>query len=499
MDILDFSSLLTFNTVTLAIVVVLLILLVSQSLQWPANLPPGPTGYPVVGCIPLLRNRNILEVFRKFRAQYGDVFSLKIGPKLTVVINGTDALKEAFVKRGDEFSDRPSGFLPLAILQNRGIGGTSGEHWKHTRTFSLSTLRNLGFGRRSLESRIQEEITAYLDVIAKQDGKPYDMKEMTVLAISNIICSITFGNRFEYTDAKFKRLTSLFAENFRLNSVGSAMRSFPWVKYLPGDFFNVKKLVHNLNDINGFVAEQIDEHRNTLQGDDQRDFIDAFLIQQKKHDVGDPIFDDLNVIVSVMNLFIAGTDTTATTIRWAILYLIHNKPIQDKLRQEIVTVVGTSRLPSLADKPDMPYYEAFMTEVLRMGDIAPLSVPHGANKDIRFRGMVIPKGSTLLPNLDSVMTDPELFENPDKFQPERFLGKDGKLNGKERDVLAFSIGRRVCLGESLARMELFLFMTSLLQRFEFLPESKDKLPSFDATLGLARASMDYSCRAVKLK
>ncbi|XP_033742980.1 cytochrome P450 2J6-like [Pecten maximus] len=325
------------------------------------------------------------------------------------------------------------------------------------------------------------------------------MKEMTVLAISNIICSITFGNRFEYTDAKFKRLTSLFAENFRLNSVGGAVRSFPWVRYLPGDMFNIKKLTQNFTDIKDFVAEQIDEHRNTIEEDCQRDFIDAFLIQQQKHGEDDPIFDDMNLTASVLNLFVAGTDTTATVIRWAIIYLIHNKPIQDKLRQEIETVVGSSRVPSISDKSSMPYYEAFITEVFRMGNIAPLSVPHGANKDIRFRGMVIPKGSTLIPNLDSVMTDPELFENPDKFQPERFLGEDGKLNGKERDVMAFSLGRRVCLGESLARMELFLFLTSLLQRFELLPESTDNLPSFDATLGLARASKDYSCRAVKLK
>ncbi|XP_060084013.1 cytochrome P450 2B11-like, partial [Ylistrum balloti] len=212
------------------------------------------------------------------------------------------------------------------------------------------------------------------------------------------------------------------------------------------------------------------------------------------------IYTDLNVSASVINIFFAGTDTIATMIRWAILYLIHYKHIQDKVRQEIETVIGTSKPPSLADKSHMPYYEAFITEVFRMmGNIAPLSVPHGAKKDIHFRGMVIPKGSVVIPDLDSVLTDPCLFEKPDEFQPERYLGKDGQLNGKEKSVITFSLGRRICLGESLARMELFLFMTSLLQRFQFLPESPDKFPSFEATLGIARASKDYKCRAVKLK
>ncbi|OWF48571.1 Cytochrome P450 1A1 [Mizuhopecten yessoensis] len=100
----------------------------------------------------------------------------------------------------------------------------------------------------------------------------------------------------------------------------------------------------------------------------------------------------MNLTTSVMNLFAAGTDTTATIIRWAIIYLIHNKPIQDKLRQEIETVVGTSRLPSLGDKPSMHYYEAFITEVLRMGNIAPLSVRHGALKGYPFPRHDYPKG-----------------------------------------------------------------------------------------------------------
>ncbi|XP_069130187.1 cytochrome P450 2B5-like [Argopecten irradians] len=498
MDIVGFSSFLSFNTVTVAIAVVLLILVVSRSLQNPANVPPGPTGYPIIGCLPLIRNRNILEVFRELRKQYGDVFSLKLGLNRMVVVNGSEALREAFVKRADEFSDRPASFIIRDIFKNRGIG-TSGEHWKHTRTFSLSTLRNFGFGRRSLESRIQEEVTSYLDAIEKLNGKPHDLKDLTVQAISNNICSITFGNRFEYTDEEFKRLISLFAENFRLNTVGGSTRSFPWLRHLPGNYFNVQKQVKIFKEIIGFVAERVSEHRISLDENSERDFIDAFLIQQKKRGQDDPLFDDMNITVTVMNLFVAGTDTTATMIRWAILYLIHNKPIQDKLRQEIMTVVGTSRLPSLADKTDMPYYEAFITEVLRVGNIAPLSVPHAAKKDIQFRDMVIPKRSIILPNLDSVMSDPELFEDPDEFRPERFLGQDGKLNGKEKNVIAFSLGRRVCLGESLARMELFLFMTSLLQRFEFLPESPNKLPSLDSTLGLARAAKDYSCRAVKLQ
>ncbi|XP_069130184.1 cytochrome P450 2B1-like [Argopecten irradians] len=495
---MDVCSLFNFTLVTVVIVVVLLILLVSRSLQWPVNVPPGPTGYPIIGCLHQLRNKNILELCRELRQRYGDVYSFRIGPNLTVVISGVEALKEAFIKQADDFSDRTDGYIQDVLFQKKGVS-TSEEHWKHTRSFALSTLRSFGFGKRSLESRIQEEITAYLEILEKQNGEPYNMKELTVVAVSNIICNIMFGNRFEYTDEKFKRLTSLFAEGFRLSSVAGAVQIFPVLRFLPGDLFSMKRLTEIIFDIKDFVADQIQEHRNTLEEENPRDFIDAFLVQQRKHEAGDPLFDDMNITITIVNIFPAGTDTTATMIRWAILYLIHNKSIQDKLRQEIMKVVGTSRLPSLANKPDMPYYGAFITEVFRVGNISPLSVPHGARKDIHFRGMVIPKGSTIIPNLDSVMSDPELFEDPDKFLPERFLGPDGKLNGKERNVMAFSLGRRVCMGESLARMELFLFMTSLIQRFEFLPESQDKLPSLDGIVDFLRNPKDFSCRVVKLQ
>ncbi|XP_060081333.1 cytochrome P450 2J6-like [Ylistrum balloti] len=292
---MDFS----FSTVTVGIVVILLILLISWSLQWPVNIPPGPSGYPVVGCMLMFRKGNPLDVFRKLRAQYGEVYSMRNGVNLVVVINGEATLKEAFIRHGDEFSDRADNIITQLVLQNKGIGLSSGEYWKKTRTFALSTLRNFGFGRKSLESRIQDEVAAYLDVIEELNGQPHDLKEITVLAISNIICSITFGNRFEYNDTKFKRITSLFAENFRLNTVGSAVRLFPFLRFLPGDMFNIKKLLQNLRDIKAFVDEQITEHRSTFEEDNQRDFIDAFLSQQNKYGKEDNIFEDLNVSASV--------------------------------------------------------------------------------------------------------------------------------------------------------------------------------------------------------
>ncbi|OWF47049.1 cytochrome P450 2B5-like [Mizuhopecten yessoensis] len=495
---MDFNWTIGLENLTVTIVIFLLILLVIRSLQSPSNIPPGPTGYPVLGCIPLMRKGNVLEIFQNLRTQYGDVFSIKLGSNFTVVINGVDALNEAFVKNADRFSDRPDNFAVPSILRGKGIGASSGEHWKLTRTFSLLTLRGFGFGRKILESKVKEEVTAFLDVIEKQKGQPYDVKELILISVSNIICSIAFGNRYEYTDAKFKRLTALLNENFRLNTVAGAIRQLPWLRFLPGDVFSIKKFHRNGAQVKEFANGQIADHRETFDENNPRDFIDVFLQQQSKAGRDHPIFEDANLAAIIKDLFSAGTETTSAMIRWAILYLIHNRPVQDKLRHEVATVVGTSRLPSLDDKASMPYYEAFIMEVLRMGNIAPLSVGHGARTDIHFRGMMIPRGSIIIPNLNSVMTDPDLFEDPQKFNPDRFLGKDGRVIDRKKMAIAFSLGRRMCLGQSLAKIELFLFITALIQRFEFLPENPDRLPPLEGVVGLSRTPKPYKFRAVTL-
>ncbi|XP_033744220.1 cytochrome P450 2J6-like [Pecten maximus] len=492
---MDINWMFGLDNLTIVIAILLITLLVIRSLQSP--LPPGPTGYPIVGSMPMMRKGNVLETFQRVRVKYGDVYSVQLGSTFTVVINGVDALNEAFVKNADQFSDRPDNFAVPHTLRGKGIGASSGEHWKQTRTFSLMTLRGFGFGRKILETKVKEEVTAYLDVIEEQKGRPYDAKALTRIAVSNIICSIAFGNRYDYNDEKFKHLTALLNENFRLNSVAGAIRQLPWLRFLPGDVFSIKKFQRNGDQIKEFANDQIADHRESLDENNPRDFIDAFIQQQRKHGQDHPIFEDNNLAAAIKDLFSAGTETTSAMIRWSILYLLHNKPVQNKLRQEIETVIGTSRLPSLADKPNMPYYEAFIMEVLRMGNIAPLSVGHGARTDIWFRGMVIPKGSVIIPNLDSVMSDPCLFEEPQKFNPERFLGKDGNVTGRKTMAIAFSLGRRMCLGQSLAKIEMFLFITALVQRFEFLPENSENLPSLEGIVGLSRTPSAYRFRAVK--
>ncbi|XP_046583281.1 putative inactive cytochrome P450 2G1 [Haliotis rubra] len=142
--------------------------------------------------------------------------------------------------------------------------------------------------------------------------------------------------------------------------------------------------------------------------------------------------------------------------------------IQEKCFQEILVNVGQSRRPSIKEQTNLPYVEATIMEVLRYADIVPTGVPHAVAQDVQFRGYTFPKGVTVILNLDSVLQDTDVWGDPQNFRPDNCLDRAGKIQ-KRDEFIPFSLGRRVSLGEATARMELFLFLTTMIQRFKFVP------------------------------
>ena len=147
-----------------------------------------------------------------------------------------------------------------------------------------------------------------------------------------------------------------------------------------------------------------------------------------------------SLLRSIIDLYLAGTETTSTAISWALLFFLHYPHVQDTCYKEISDVVGTDRLPSMRDKPEMTYLEATICEVLRLADIVPMSVWHGLASDVTFRGYVIPKDAVIIPYLDSVLQDKDVWGDPEVFRPERFIGPDGKLTRPD-EFIPFSVGK----------------------------------------------------------
>ncbi|XP_076441007.1 uncharacterized protein LOC143280261 [Babylonia areolata] len=482
--------------------VVLLCLLWWKSTRRPPGLPPGPgLALPLLGHLHLMP-KDPRAQFLTWRRQYGDVFSLYMGSKMVVVLASYSAIREALVTFADVFSDRPHTFMSDHIFNNKGIVFTSGHQWKEQRKTGLEILRAMGMGKNMLAEKIQEEITHYIQAIKDHQGAPVNLAQMTQVSISNNICSILFGKRFHYDDPEFISYLKIFDENFKL-LVGTAILNFiPSLRYIPGDLFKGKEAQTNIGRLHSFIDNLVADHRKTLDEEvdkvEDPDFIYSYLDKIKEQNVignVESTLNDENLQKGVSTLFAAGTETTSSGLQWAMLFFLHNPHVQDKCFKEISDVIGLHRLPAMRDRPKMIYVEATICEVLRKGDVVPLAGMHAAAYDVRFRDYVIPKGTTIIPNLSCVLQDPEIWGDPENFRPERFIDPDEKLI-KLEEFIPFGAGRRMCLGESLARMELFLYLATLIQHFRFLPAEEGQLPPLEGVFGITCAPCSYEIRAV---
>ncbi|TRZ20192.1 hypothetical protein HGM15179_006934 [Zosterops borbonicus] len=428
-------------------------------------MPPGPAPLPILGNLLQVKPSNLAKTLEKLGEEYGPVFTVHLGSDPVVVLYGHDVVKEALVDRADEFASR--GHMPVGDRANNGLGiiFSNYEPWLEVRRFSLTTLRNFGMGKRSIEERIQEESDYLLEEIHKTKGASFEPTYMLSCAVANVICSIVFGKRYDYKDKKFLALMNNMNNIFEMMNShwGQLYQMFSNILYyLPGPHHNI---FAEFDALKAFVAEEVKLHQASLDPNSPQDFIDCFLnkIQEEK-DRSNSSFFMKNLITSAFDLFIAGTETTSTTIRYGLLLLIKYPKIQEKVQEEIDQVIGRSRKPCVADRTQLPYTDAVIHEIQRFISLVPLALPHTVTKDTNFRDYVIPKGTTVYPVLSSVLHDSKEFPNPHEFNPEHFLNKNGTFK-KSDFFIPFSAGKRICPGEGLARMEIFLFITTILQNF----------------------------------
>ncbi|XP_052016274.1 cytochrome P450 2D9 isoform X2 [Apodemus sylvaticus] len=431
------------------VIFILLVDLMHRQKCWTSRYPPGPVPWPVLGNLLQVDLDNLTYSLYKLQNRYGAVFSLQMAWKPMVVINGLKAVQEVLVTCGEDTADRP----PVPIFE-------------------------------------------YLGVKPRSQGKAINPNTMLDKAVCNVIASLIFARRFEYEDPYFIRMLKLLKESLTEVSgfIPEVLNAFPILLRIPG---LGDKVFQGQKSFMAILDNLLTENRTTWDpAQPPRNLTDAFLAEIEKAK-GNPesSFNDKNLPKVVGDLFSAGMVTTSTTLSWALLLMILHPDVQRRVQQEIDEVIGRVRHPEMADQARMPYTNAVIHEVQRFGDIASLNLPRITNRDIEVQNFLIPKGTTLIANLSSVLKDETVWEKPLRFHPEHFLDAQGHFV-KPEAFMSFSAGRRACLGEPLARMELFLFFTCLLQRFSFSVPDGQPRPSDHGIFGTLVVPSPYQLCAV---
>ncbi|XP_063777160.1 cytochrome P450 2C31-like isoform X2 [Pseudophryne corroboree] len=395
-----------------------------------------------------------LQLHKKF----GPIFTVWKLTRPVVVLCGFEVVKDALVNHGDEFSGRP--FFPV---YDRYSGG---YNFGRLRRFTIASLRNFGMGKTVMEKRVLEESQSLIQAVSQTGGKPFNPITLLACAVANVTSYALMGEHFYYEDPKLQELI-ITTRKFALishNPLHEFVNKFPILMDVP---ILKQKLFKESSELKSFVKKYIEQHKKTLSPGSPRDFIDYFLekIKEEEHLPGSH-FCDNSLIMTVTMLLAAGMETTSSTLKFCLVVASNYPDVQRKVQQEIDEVTESQRPPGIMDRAQMPYTNAVVHEIQRIFDLAPTAHYHAVTKDTQFRGYTLPKGTIVTPFLTSVLSDPTQWETPNEFNPGHFLDDKGQFRTRPA-FMAFSAGKRICAGESLARMKLFLLFSALLQNFTF--------------------------------
>uniref|UniRef100_A0AC35GDI3 Cytochrome P450 n=1 Tax=Panagrolaimus sp. PS1159 TaxID=55785 RepID=A0AC35GDI3_9BILA len=469
------------------------------------NLPPGPMPLPLIGNLfSTIDMGNIDNQLLELKKQYGNVLTIWI-PKPTVIVGGLEQLRTVFIKNGEKVANRPCiHIIAKTFCGMYGIAFGHDTFWRSQRRFFTHAFRDLGVGKPVLEDAVLTQANDACTHLKALKGQPIHLTRYMITCIGNIIFQLAFGTTISMDDTfiyEFHhnvKASGIFHHWFTyISTLWDPLKNF---EFLAGPIFHEMKRKTDI--LSDFIKKQVKEHRETVNYEGEpRDYVDAFLIEQKKHnpsmvDAGE--WSDKQLYAVLFDVFFAGIETTNATLEMFVFYMIHNPDIQKKIHEEIDRVIGKDKNIRMADQPKLPYFNACLQEVQRISVVIPLNLLHKTTEDITIDGYIVPKDTAIVSQYEMIHKDEKEFPDPWKFDPDRFLDENNNFIKDDR-VTPFSVGKRACVGEALARMELFMFAATLFQHFELHPEEPNKPPPFRFVYSFTKNAKPYNCRAIERK
>lgn len=354
-------------------------------------------------------------------------------------------------------------------------------------------LRRAGYGRQPMEVQIQNELNELLEVIEGYKNEPVWPGKFLPPSVINVLWTFTAGEKIARSDERLTRLLTLMQQRSKaFDMSGGILNSMPFLRYIAPEK-TCYNLINRFNrELHDFFMLSINEHK--LQYTEERsadDLIFAYIKEMKSREGTPSNFSDLQLNMIILDMFIAGSQTTSITLDLALRTMALYPEIQERVHKEIDAVLGEAQLPTLKDKSLLSYVEAVILEVQRKYTVTPLTGPRRVLKHTQLGGYDIPKNTTVLIGVKTVHMDEKYWGDPDVFRPDRFLSEDNKIVNTER-FFSFGQGRRRCLGEALARACLFTFFVGIMQKYRVeIPENSKCKPNHDLLPGIVVSPKPY--------
>ncbi|KAJ6669569.1 hypothetical protein lerEdw1_000118 [Lerista edwardsae] len=417
--------------------------------------PPGPWSLPIVGNLFQLGEYPYIS-FDRMRKTYGDVFQIKLGMVPVVVVNGLDSVKQVLLRDGESFAGRPymQSFSLFADGESMSFSVKYGQSWKllkktagkALRSFAKSEARSSSFScllEEHVCAEASELVKTFMDHSTKEGS--FDPAVAITLTAANIVCVLCFGKRYDLDDKEFLSVVEINNDLVEALSAFNPADFIPCLRFLPLPAAKACRAFYEK--LNNFVSQRLEDHYPTYDKNHLRDITDALISISNEERTNEKaaVLSNKKIITTVNDIF--GADET-----------IGVKP------------------PRFDDRKDLHYTEAFINEIFRHTSFIPFSIPHCTTKDTILNGYFIPQDTSVFINLYQVNHDETLWVDPYLFNPKRFLNENGELNKSLAEkVLIFGMGIRKCLGEEVARNEIFVILTTVLQKLRLEKPLEDQL------------------------
>ncbi|KAH9171797.1 cytochrome P450 [Lactarius sanguifluus] len=428
--------------------------------------PPGPPLLPVIGNLLDVPKLSPWLAYANMSKKYGDVVCLQVFGEVVVVLCSPTAIKDLLEKRGELYADR----TPFPILEIMDVD------W-------LFPLTRMGkyWHEAALDRRLIEEKTRVL--LGQLLATPKAFREHLYLFQGRIVMRLTYGYDLKENDDMLvlpERIADIIKPFFLPGA--ALVNHLPFLRRLPSwaPWFKYEPLASECRElVQRMKNEPIDFVRNSMREGtavpslateyfQEADLLNGLERQQAVQGIKDilgSLFQGnflrhlrIHTVVAMSSLFLA---------------LILYPDVQKRAQAELDSVISRDRLPTYDDKPRLPYIEAISKELMRWHVVAALGVPHSPTDDDFYKGYFIPKGAVVIANAWAILHDPELYPDPEAFNPNRFLNEDGTFRDDPTIPLAFGAGRRICAARHLVDTILFVVTASVLSVFN-VAKAKDK-------------------------